>query len=242
MRRAESDSWGRVLLICVAAYVLYVAMAFAAMSFDSGTSRIPLAIFCIGLAGVLIAAGFGMHRVTRTRRWWLGLILLLPLGFVLAVNAAVFVGLGPVQFQGSTFAYFRSDRPNNMNAVSDAQYAADLYVETQDPGSMLRVQDKSAWIRVENAKGVRILNDKVRLHSGMLSASGKWPTFATLEVTLWEGQSVYDKGFNTEYIAALEAAGAKQIAKLSYAYVPASGKFRRVGLTILKPSAFAATQ
>jgi hypothetical protein len=242
MRRAESDRWGRVLLICVAAYVLYVAMALAAMSFDSGTSRIPWAIFCVGLAGILILAGFGMHRATRTARWWLGLILLLPLGFVLAVNAAVFVGLGPVQFEGSTFAYFRSDRPNNMNAVSDAQYVADLYVETQDSGSMFDVQDKSAWIRVENAKGVRLLDEKLRLHSGMLSASANWPTFATLQVTLWEGESVYDKGFNAEYVAALEAAGAKQIAKLTYAFDPADGTFHRVGLTVLKASAFAATQ
>jgi hypothetical protein len=235
MRRADRNRWGLVALFCLGAYALYGVLGYAVTTLDTGGGqRIVLAIFCLALFGVLLAAALGIRRVTRTGHWWFALLLLLPLAFVLVVNAAVFVGLGPSQFEGNSIGYFRSDRPNNLNAVADAQYVAGLYVETQDSGSMHDVQNKSVWVRVEDAKGAQLLDDRLDLRCGQVNASAQWPTMASLEVTLWEGGQAFDKGYNAEYIAALQASGAKKMLVLDYRYDATKGRFERVGVNVLR--------
>lgn len=104
-------------------------------------------------------------------------------------------------------------------------YGAFWYMETSDSGSTYSRQEKDVWVRVEDRKGARLLNDKMHFRCCQIIGKCSWSRFDTLDVELLEEG---DANVGDPYSAALAKTGPRTIARLKYRYDATNGQFERV--------------
>lgn len=101
-------------------------------------------------------------------------------GFI--VLAAASVGCRSTHYEGSSVGFY----PPGSTPTTAWDYVASLYVTTQQSGSMYDIQDKTVHIRVEDRKGVRLLDDAVDLTCRDVAGRCTWNSFGRITVRLYE--------------------------------------------------------
>ena len=147
--------------------------------------------------------------------------------------AVLFVALALclVGVTGCRGSQFRRDGagsfpPETTYAANDWQYTVDIYTQTSDPGSMYDRQNKVVWVRIEDQKGNRLLNDRIDCpRRAMVIGTATWVRFQDVAVVLSE------EGYSAStdsYSVALAKSGPKAFTTLKYRYNETTKQFERV--------------
>ena len=158
-----------------------------------------------------------------------GAVAAVVLVLVLVASLVSVVGPNPGAYEGRAFAFFRADRPGNMNGVADYEYRATWHMETHNSGPFFDVQNKDVWVRVDDQRGDLLLNDKLLLRCGGVVGRAQWPRAESLQVTLYEGSDNTDGAYN------VVPESAQAVLVLTYRLDPATHWFKRIGLKELRP-------
>lgn len=149
---------------------------------------------------------------------------------VLIAFTIVGAGCGSVQYTGN--GVDGGFYPPGTTYMTDWKYEAVLYVETAEPGTMYRLQDKKIWIRVDDREGKRLLDDKVELRCCMVEGKASWSEFETLEIVLYERGLERATGENVPlddpYSVALAKSGPRKMVTLKYRYDEKKRRFEKV--------------